>query len=69
MMPSQENSPYQVYLLRFWRVEHASPNAPDEWRFVLEDVTRERRQVGFADFEKMAAFLRERIREKRMSGD
>jgi len=51
---------YQVYILRLWQERPASFDRPATWRFSLENVLT-RRQQGFANLEKLVAFLQEQV--------
>lgn len=49
-------SRYQAYMLRIWQEQQ--PGSPATIRFSLED-TQTGRRVGFADWERFIAYLRE----------
>ncbi len=48
---------YRSYLLRCWQEQGATPDQPPVWRFVLQEISGEQRQLGFGSFEQMADFL------------
>ena len=48
---------YRSYLLSFWEERGQDPDTPVVWRFSLEDPHTGRRR-GFANMEKVMAFLR-----------
>ena len=51
---------YQVYLLRLWREQPASPERQAVWRFSLEDARSSERR-GFSSPEALVEFLQERM--------
>ena len=65
MTESTRPPQYRSYLLRFWRenLHKAADDARTVWRFSLEDP-RSGRRLGFADFEQLAAFLREQMSDE-----
>lgn len=47
-------APYQVFLLRCWA------DAPQAWRFSLEEIGGAREKYGFGSLEMLVVFLAER---------
>ncbi len=56
MAETDETPTYYAYLLRLWR----DGDCTDCWRASLEDPQTGKR-LGFADLEKLLAYLREKI--------
>jgi hypothetical protein len=52
----EEESSYQVYVLRSWQEGPPSSGEAAVWRFSLEDPTTRQRR-GFADLESLMSFL------------
>jgi hypothetical protein len=54
-----QDTTYQVYLLRLWRERPASFECPPVWRYSVEDI-RTRQRYGFGSLEELMAFFRTR---------
>jgi hypothetical protein len=53
---------YHAYLLRCWEEPSAlSREEEGTWRFLVEEIFGQKRRQGFADFEKVMAFLHEQL--------
>lgn len=57
-MSKERRKPYRAYLLRCWYEGEAAEGQAPLWRFSMEEVSDERRRLGFNHFEEIMAFLR-----------
>ncbi|MBU1660363.1 MAG: hypothetical protein KKD28_02690, partial [Chloroflexi bacterium] len=62
MAQSPDHLRYHAYILRLWQERPATSDQSSVWRFSLED-TRTRQRRGFADLDKMLAFLQTQVCE------
>lgn len=49
--------PSRAFLLRCWPTQQFAPNQSAAWRFCLEEVGPERRELGFASLEALVTYL------------
>ena len=62
--------PSRAYLLRCWQEGESARGEEPNWRFLIEEISPERRRRGFSRLEELVAFLRaELARDPSEPGD
>ncbi len=64
LMRGKKGRSRRAYLIRCWQEGGALPGRRPQWRFSLEEVTCERRRLGFGSLKALIAFFQTELAEQ-----